>query len=104
MVAYHVTLHLIAFQLHTKTVQRSPDLLPRAGDVIHPALRNWRVWGRDYTLRMARNILEIQAMASVHMHGGSHTTYRLSALQGNIVLIHKRLSSYSIPSLTPRLY
>ena len=27
-------------------------------------------------------------MASVHMHGGSHTTYRLSALQGNIVLIH----------------
>ena len=34
-------------------------------------------------MRMARTIVEIQAMASVHMRGGSHTTYKLLALQGN---------------------
>ena len=34
-VAYHVTLRLIAFQLHTKTMQCLQTFLPGAGDVIH---------------------------------------------------------------------
>ena len=43
-------------------------------------------------LRMARTIVEIvQAMASVHMRGGSHTTYWLSALQGNSADTQKAL-------------
>ena len=49
VVFYHMILRLIAFHLHTQTVQEFPDpLSPRAGDEIHPALRNRRVWVRDY--------------------------------------------------------
>ena len=42
-------------------------------------------------LRMGRVIVGIQAMASMHMCGGSHTTYRLSALQGNSADTQKAL-------------
>ena len=42
-------------------------------------------------LRMARTIVEIQAMASVHMREGSHTTYWLLALQGNSADTQKAL-------------
>ena len=55
-------------------------------------------------LRMARTIVEIQAMASVHMCGGSHTTYWLLALQGNIVLIHTgSLATVSLTSSPGRI-
>ena len=40
---------------------------------------------------MACIIVEIQVMASVHMRGGSHTTYRLLALQGNSADTQKAL-------------
>ena len=47
-VASHVTSHLIAFHLHTKTVQEFPDpSFLCAGDVIHPLLQKRRVWARD---------------------------------------------------------
>lgn len=52
-VTYHAISHLIAFHLHTKTVQKFPDLpfrmlvtRHRPCDVIHPVLQ--RVWIRDY--------------------------------------------------------
>ena len=34
--------------VHEKLCNFLPAFLPLAGDVIHPALRNRRVWGRDY--------------------------------------------------------